>query len=132
MALSIDLAYISFVFIIHTLNSVTFDLLHRCRVRSLSSAPTNGHCWELNPRPLNQPDWVWRRYQLGHPSWYVFIACNIRVCSNERVTYFLFQSDIVYKYPNTVTTSAAVSDSWGTFITLGHIMPKVTDQQTST
>ena len=27
----------------------------------------NDHCWESNPRPFDQSEWVWRLYQLGLP-----------------------------------------------------------------
>ena len=41
---------------IHTQNSVTFNYYRerQSEVRSLPRVPTNGHCWELNPRPFNQ------------------------------------------------------------------------------
>ena len=58
--LSQDITYL----LISTLNSVTFDhyAKRQCggRVRSLTSSPTNGHCWESNPRPFNQSGWVWK------------------------------------------------------------------------
>ena len=55
-----------FIFI-HTLNSVTFDYYaeRQCGATSLPRAPTNGHGWELNPRPFDQSDWVWRVLPTG-------------------------------------------------------------------
>ena len=60
---------VDFIYLfVYTLNSVTFDYYaeRQCGVRSLPRAPTNGHCWKLNPRPFDQSDWVGRFYQLGH------------------------------------------------------------------
>ena len=37
----------------------------QCGVRSLPRAPTNLHCWELNPRPFNQSDWIWHLNKLA-------------------------------------------------------------------
>ena len=54
----------------HAMKPFIFDD-HAARqscLRNLPTAPTNGHCYESNPRPLKHSDWVGRPLSTRPPS----------------------------------------------------------------